>query len=213
MIGLASAGPGIFWEKLGLQKEPKEFALEYAGFWVRVGAGVVDVQQRRRQQRGELHHVLAQGAVQVHLAGDGYAAPGQLALGEDYCVAAVSPSSGGAGSAYSFVPVLMIGMMVSWLIGIPYFVGFWVWRGQTPGKMAMGIKVIGTDSSPITWQYALLRYFGYVVSAGIVFVGFVWIAFDSHKQGIHDKIADTYVVKLPVRQVVLTQSYARGGVG
>ena len=197
MIGLASAGPGIFWEKLGLQKEPKEFALEYAGFWVRVGAGVVDL----------LVCGVALGFVAWIIACV------FLALGEDYCVAAVSPSSGGAGSAYSFVPVLMIGMMVSWLIGIPYFVGFWVWRGQTPGKMAMGIKVIGTDSSPITWQYALLRYFGYVVSAGILFVGFVWIAFDSHKQGIHDKIADTYVVKLPVRQVVLTQSYARGGVG
>ena len=77
----------------------------------------------------------------------------------------------------------------------------------------MGIKVISTDGSPVVRRSALLRYFGYVVSAGILFVGFVWIAFDSHKQGIHDKIADTYVVKLPVRQVVLTQSYARGGVG
>ena len=36
------------------------------------------------------------------------------------------------------------------------------------------------------------------------FAGFIVIAFDEKKQGFHDKIADTYVVKLPVRQVVLS---------
>jgi hypothetical protein len=38
------------------------------------------------------------------------------------------------------------------------------------------------------------------------------VAFDSHKQGMHDKMADTYVVKLPVKLVVYNQSLARGGI-
>ena len=90
------------------------------------------------------------------------------------------------------------------VVSIVYWLGFWVWRGQTPGKMAVGIKVIRTDSSPVKWQCAVRRCLGYVVSAITLFIGFIWVAFDSRKQGIQDKIADTYVVKLPVRQLVLT---------
>jgi uncharacterized RDD family membrane protein YckC len=79
--------------------------------------------------------------------------------------------------------------------------------------MAVGVKIIRTDSSTIKWQCALRRFLGYIVSAATLFIGFIWVAFDGRKQGIHDKIADTYVVKLPVRQVAFTGSYARGGIG
>ena len=79
--------------------------------------------------------------------------------------------------------------------------------------MIVGIKVILTDSSPITWQYACRRYLGYIVSTLILCIGFIIIAFDKRKQGLHDRIADTYVVKLPVRQVELAESYAGGRVG
>jgi len=150
-----------------LEEKPKEFALEYAGFWIRLGAGIIDV--------------LVLGFIVWMVA----------------CVF-VAP---------------IIWVTVGLVISVAYLAGFWIWRGQTPGKMVMGIKVIRTDSSPITWPYALLRYSGYIVSAMTLFAGFIRVAFDSHKQGLHDKIADTYVVKLPVRQVVFTKSYARGEVG
>jgi len=78
-----------------------------------------------------------------------------------------------------------------------YFIGFWMWRGQTPGKMALGIKVIRSDGSDVKLEAALLRYLGYIVSAAIFCIGFLWIAFDSRKQGLHDKVADTCVVKIP----------------
>jgi len=86
----------------------------------------------------------------------------------------------------------------SWLIspiGIIYIIGFWTWRGQTPGKMAMGVKIIKTDGSPIGIGRAILRYVGYLVSTIIIFIGYLMIAWDSKKQGLHDKIAGTYVVK------------------
>jgi uncharacterized RDD family membrane protein YckC len=88
--------------------------------------------------------------------------------------------------------------------------GFLGWRGQTPGKMIVGIKVLRTDKKPLTLRDSALRYCGYLVSVISLFVGFIWVAFDKKKQGLHDKIADTCVVKLPVRQVVLTpEPYAR----
>jgi uncharacterized RDD family membrane protein YckC len=147
-----------------LDKKPKEFALEYAGFWVRLGAGVIDL----------------------------------LALAFMIIIVAY------------FFPAPVIWVTSGLVISAAYWVGFWIWRGQTPGKMALGIKVIRTDSSPVKWQCALCRFLGYIISAITLFIGFIWVAFDGHKQGIHDKIADTYVVKLPVRQVAFTGSYARG---
>jgi uncharacterized RDD family membrane protein YckC len=75
-----------------------------------------------------------------------------------------------------------------------YYVGFWTTTGQTLGKVLGGIKVIRTNGSPVSFGQALLRYLGYIVSAVVLSVGFLWIAFDGKRQGWHDKIARTYVV-------------------
>ena len=147
-----------------MDKKPKEYALEYAGFWIRLAAGVIDL----------------------------------LILGTFTLVLAY------------FLPSPAIWVTSGLAISIVYWLGFWVWRGQTPGKMAVGIKVIRTDSSPVKWQCAVRRCLGYFVSLLTLFIGFIWVAFDGRKQGVEDKIADTYVVKLPVRQLVLARPYARG---
>lgn len=84
---------------------------------------------------------------------------------------------------------------VSALISLIYLVGFWSWKSQTPGKMAMGLKIIAADGSRMGLGRAILRYLGYFVSAIILGLGFIMIAFDSHKQGLHDKIAGTYVIR------------------
>ena len=72
---------------------------------------------------------------------------------------------------------------------------FWVYKGATPGKMVTGIKVVDskTGQTP-TLKQSLLRYVGYVVSTIPFLLGFIWIAFDSKKQGWHDKISGTLVV-------------------
>ena len=51
------------------------------------------------------------------------------------------------------------------LIYVGYFVVFWATTGQTLGKMVMGIKVISTDGSSVSWGKALLRLIGYIVEA------------------------------------------------
>ena len=82
------------------------------------------------------------------------------------------------------------------LIGIAYIVGLWTyWGGQTIGKKAMGIKVVKADGTPFGLVPAIIRYVGYIVSAVVILLGFIWILFDPNKQGWHDKIAGTYVVK------------------
>jgi uncharacterized RDD family membrane protein YckC len=101
-------------------------------------------------------------------------------------------ASGGGQEAASGDSVAL--QCVSMLVAVAYFVIFWATSGQTPGKMAMGIKVIGADGTPVTWGQAILRYIGYIISGIVAALGFIWIAFDSKRQGWHDKIAKTYVV-------------------
>jgi len=72
---------------------------------------------------------------------------------------------------------------LSTLIGLAYYLYFWssYGHGQTLGNRALGIRVI--------------RYVGLILSCIVVFIGVIWVAFDPNKQGWHDKIASTYVVK------------------
>jgi len=80
-----------------------------------------------------------------------------------------------------------------------YTVGFWVWRGQTPGKMALRIRIVGDDGRPVGLGRAIVRYGGYIASTVFVFTGYFMISFDRRKQGLHDKIARTYVVRIKAR--------------
>ena len=69
-------------------------------------------------------------------------------------------------------------------------------RGQTLGKMICSIKVVKTDGKPVGLGYAALReIIGKWVSAIVLMIGFIMIAFDPQKQGLHDKIASTHVLK------------------
>jgi uncharacterized RDD family membrane protein YckC len=69
-------------------------------------------------------------------------------------------------------------------------------NGQTLGKKMMNIKVVTTSGAPITnMQFVLRNTVGYWVSAIILYVGFLMILFDAEKQGLHDKIFNTNVVR------------------
>lgn len=86
--------------------------------------------------------------------------------------------------------------LISLLFGVFYFVYFWSKNnGQTPGKKMMAIKVVKSDGSDLTVGNAIIRYVGYFISSMVLCLGFFWIMFDKKKQGWHDKIAGTVVVK------------------
>ncbi|WP_018691772.1 RDD family protein [Algicola sagamiensis] len=88
---------------------------------------------------------------------------------------------------FSFVSFFLTGV---------YYVVFWHMKGATPGKMALGMKVINakTGEKPSVMSLCL-RYVGYIVSAIPIFLGYMWIGWDKRKQGFHDKIGSTIVVR------------------
>jgi len=89
------------------------------------------------------------------------------------------------------------GGIVSFVVNIAYFVYFWSGQGggQTVGMRVFGLRVIRTDGSALTITQALIRWVGLLVSFLCLLIGVIWVAFDANKQGWHDKIASTYVVK------------------
>jgi len=84
------------------------------------------------------------------------------------------------------------------LLAVPvaYHWFFWTQRdGQTPGKFALGIRVMRTDGDKLGDIDALIRAIGYHVSAILFGLGYIWALFDKNNQTWHDKMARTYVIR------------------
>lgn len=93
-------------------------------------------------------------------------------------------------------PVYGITDLIGLVIGIAYFVGFESSAYQaTPGKMALGLIVTDSDGRRISPMRAVGRYFAKILSGMILMIGFIMVAFTERKQGLHDMIASTLVVK------------------
>jgi uncharacterized RDD family membrane protein YckC len=86
--------------------------------------------------------------------------------------------------------------ITTFLTGMVYFTWFHGTIGQTPGKMLFGLRVIQISGEKMTLGIAFLRCVGYLVSGLVLWLGFIWIAFDGKKQGWHDKIAATLVIRV-----------------
>jgi len=86
--------------------------------------------------------------------------------------------------------------LLSYILPAVAVIIFWIARQATPGKMAIGAKVVDakTGNSPSVGQL-IGRYFSYYISIIIVFLGFLWVVFDARKQGWHDKLAGTVVIR------------------
>lgn len=96
----------------------------------------------------------------------------------------------------SFFTTLVIMYCARLIIEAAYFTYFYGYAGQTIGKMVCGLKVVSTEGELIGYRRAFLRWIGYKISLYAFFLGFFWIAFDPNKQGWHDKIAKTFVIKV-----------------
>ena len=182
-----------------MKEKPKEFALEYAGFWIRLAAALVDFT------------ILIAGIYILYCV----ISQSFFWIFPDIGKFALSLVDILKGAPVSGATVWLIAMiLLVFLIGSTiYFVATWATSGQTVGKMSMGIKIIRTDSSPLDLRFAFIRFLGCILSVASLGIGFIILAFDSHKQSLHDRIADTYVVKLPVKQVVYDRTLVRGGIG
>lgn len=87
-------------------------------------------------------------------------------------------------------------VLVSYVLPAVAVILFWIARQATPGKMALSLKIVDADDfGPLSKGQAVGRYFGYYVSIFGLMLGFLWVAFDPRKQGWHDKLARTVVIR------------------
>lgn len=134
--------------------------LKYAGFWVRVGASIIDT----------LLVALVTFPILWSIYGSEYFKSERFING-----------------FWDFI--------VSWVFPAVAVVVFWIYRSATPGKIALGLKIIdaNTGEKPSSGQ-CIIRYLCYYVSIFPLCLGLIWVGFDKKKQGWHDKLAGTYVV-------------------
>ena len=148
---------------------PPFLAVRYAGFWIRFLARFID------------------GMI-LGVAGLILRLPLMLMLGIEM----------GRGYQFGITPGLgaLTGVMllVNLAVGMAYEVYFVSTRGATPGKMALGLKIIRADGSPIPPGLALGRYCAHWISGVILFIGYIMAAFDSQKRALHDRICETRVI-------------------
>ena len=86
-------------------------------------------------------------------------------------------------------------LYVLWTLG--YFSAFWTTTGVTPGNRAMRIRVVRADGSALRLRHALVRLAGMVLGLPL-FAGYVPILVTERRRGLHDAMAGTVVVSLPV---------------
>ena len=103
------------------------------------------------------------------------------------------------GRQYWLSPDLIQGpadFLITWVLPAMAVVLFWVYRQATPGKTAIGARIVDAKSGakPSTRQ-CIVRYAGYYAAMLPLMVGILWVAFDPRKQGWHDKLAGTVVVR------------------
>lgn len=139
---------------------------EYAGFWVRTGAALIDT-------------VLIL-AVTLPLL---FVLYGRAYFDVGMTHAGTGPSG--------FADV-----MISWIAPAVAAIAFWIYKQATPGKMVFAARVVDArHGGPLTVRQSVIRYLGYFVSTIPLGLGLLWVAFDSRKQGWHDKLAGTVVIR------------------
>jgi len=96
------------------------------------------------------------------------------------------------------IDALIIGIFAHvWFLAIALYAAvMWKLKGSTIGGIVFGLQVARLDDRPVEWETAIVRALGCYLSAVVLGLGFLWIAFDGEKQAWHDKIAGTVVVRV-----------------
>lgn len=136
-------------------------AYEYAGFWVRFGAAIID----------DIIILVIIAPIVTAIYGAEYWESEKFILG-----------------FWDFI--------FTWILPAIAVVLFWAWKQATPGKMALKAIIVDekTGNAPEMKQW-IIRYLGYFLSLIPLGLGYLWVAWDSKKQGWHDKLAGTVVIR------------------
>jgi hypothetical protein len=87
-----------------------------------------------------------------------------------------------------------LGLGLGWM-GLYFTATVALWQGRTPGKRLFHIRVVRLNGKPIGWWAAFERFGGYAAGVATGLLGFAQIFWDKNRQAIHDKIAETAVVR------------------
>lgn len=140
----------------------------YAGFWIRLGAKLLD-------------------GIAVNLMNVLVALPLPTLTASSSTELSANP-----GRVFQIVGV---SIFLQILLGCSYST-FFVGRFQaTPGKMVCGLKVVTSDSGRVSYLRALGRHFSEILSSIILFIGYLMAGFDYEKRALHDRLCDTRVVR------------------
>jgi len=106
-----------------------------------------------------------------------------------YTFGALDPVAAGSGG--------LLALLLNFVLPAVAVILFWIYKSATPGKMVVGAAIVDakTLGRPSTGQL-IGRYLAYYLSTVVLMLGFLWIAFDRRKQGWHDKLAGTVVVRV-----------------
>ncbi len=134
---------------------------EYAGFWIRTGAAIID----------SILILIIILPILTAIYGTGYWVSESFVQG--------------------FWDVLF-----NYILPAIAVIIFWVYKSATPGKMATKLTIVDakTGGTPSTGQF-IGRYLSYYVSMLPLFLGIIWVGIDKRKQGWHDKLAGTVVIR------------------
>ena len=152
----------------------------YAGFWIRFLAAIID---------GII--------VGVPLAIIFFAVEGDAIRSYSDCLNTAIASGALATTCGSTFEGSVAGFQLLDLgVSFVYFVFLWSMLGGTLGQRLLGLRVVDAATGRrIGIGRAIGRYIGYLISSFALLIGLIWAAFDPRKQGWHDKIASTFVVR------------------
>lgn len=87
-------------------------------------------------------------------------------------------------------------MFINYVLPFILTIIFWNYWSATPGKMILGMKIVDARTlGKVSSGRLVVRYLGYYVSGLVLGLGLLWVAWDRRKQGWHDKMAGTLVIK------------------
>jgi len=158
---ICSECKNVYAQKLREGVEPG-VRMEYAGFWIRFVAVIID----------SIILTVVQSCILLLLR-PSFSAPEMMLA---------------ASGLYILISLVASAAYEGFLIGQ---------YGATPGKMALGLKVVRADGSPVSIGLAFGRYFAKMLSGFILLIGYIMAAFDAQKRALHDMICDTRVIRAP----------------
>jgi uncharacterized RDD family membrane protein YckC len=173
----------VFLQKLGEGAKIQTGTLNYAGFWIRFGAKVID-------------NLILGLAIFVPIFVLVFVFAFKSAAGASLGIEGRPTVLGATGNEFEMFAniVSIFGQLVFIAVNCAYTIFFLGKYGATPGKMLCKIQVVTADGGKITYGRATGRYFGELLSGMICNIGYIIAAFDDQKRTLHDHICNTRVV-------------------